>query len=164
MILRSTALFLLALLLMTCGLRAEGGTCPPGYYPVNSSSLMGCAPIPGEVYREPRAPDAPRWRKRWMSVAFGTNGFGSAIDMPSKRKAEKAALAQCREMGGKECAVNMTTYNQCIAVSRGGSTALSTRAPELQQAESMAMDGCREDKENTNCVIYYSACTYPVLR
>ena len=59
-----------------------------------------------------------------MSIAFGRNGFGAAADMLRNKKARNVALAQCRDMGGTECYINMTTHNQCIAVARGGVAAL----------------------------------------
>jgi hypothetical protein len=145
--------------------RAEGGTCPQGYYPVNTPGVMGCAPIPGSgsdrSSSAPRDP-GPQWQTRWLSVVFGNNGFGAAVDMPSKRKAENAALAQCRAMGGTACYVNMTTYNQCIAVARGGHTAPSAGAHDQETAESLAIRECMKDAKNANCEIYYSACSYPV--
>jgi hypothetical protein len=144
---------------------AEGGTCPQGYYPINSPGVVGCAPIPGYGSGGssglPAAP-GPQWKTQWISVAFGNNGFGAAVDMPSKRKAEKAALAQCRSMGGTGCHINITNYNQCIAVARGGNTAMSVGAPEQKTAEMRAIEGCTKDTKNSNCEIYYSACSYPV--
>ena len=151
--------------LLTADLKAEGGTCPPGYYPFNSPGVMGCAPMPGNGGEDsgdwPTEP-APKWKTQWIAIAYGNNGFGAAPDMPSKGKAEKAALAQCREMGGIDCHINMTTYNQCVAVVGGGHTASSAGAADLETAESSAMGDCKGDSENTSCEVYYSACSYPV--
>lgn len=144
---------------------AEGGTCPQGYYPVDSPGVMGCAPIPGgesEGYENPPPDPGPQWKTQWASIAFGNNGLGVSTNMSSKRQAEKAALAQCREMGGTGCYINLTTYNQCVAVAGGGHTAPTAGAADQETAESMVMDDCRKDMKNTNCRIYYSACSYPV--
>ena len=162
---RISSFFVCALFLAAVDAWAEGGTCPQGYYPVNSPGVMGCAPIPGggsEGYENPPPDPGPRWKTQWVSIAFGKNGLGASTNMPSKRQAEKAALAQCREMGGTGCHINLTTYNQCVAVAGGGHTAPSAGAGDQETVESIVMDDCRKDKENTNCEIYYSACSYPV--
>lgn len=154
-----------AVLLITGDLNAEGGTCPQGYYPVNSPGVMGCAPIPdygsqdsGDSPYEP----TPRWKTQWVSIAFGVNGLGVAPNMPSKRKAEKAALDKCREMGGMDCHINLTTYNQCVAVAGGGHTAPTAGAADLKTAESLVMEDCVKDPANKECKVYYSACSYPI--
>jgi len=154
-----------ALFSVTVEAWAEGGTCPQGYYPVNSPGVMGCAPIPGgegEGYGNPPLDPGPQWKTQWVSIAFGNNGFGAATHMPSKRKAESKALAQCREMGGTGCHVNLTTYNQCVAVASGGHTAPSAGASDQETAESIAMNDCMADEKNASCEIYYAACSYPV--
>lgn len=162
-IFRVTAVSLLAFIAMTFDLRAEGGACPPGYYPISSPGFTNCAPIPGGGEGSRPAPrDEPVWKTQWLSIAFGNNGFGAATDMPSKRKAEKAALAQCRDMGGTECYINMTIHNQCIAVARGGVTAPSASAYELKEAEDIALAQCAKNDRNSNCALYYSACSYAV--
>ena len=164
MIFRVTAVSLLAYGAMTFDLRAEGGVCPPGYYPISSPGFTNCAPIPGggNGGSRPAPRDEPVWKTQWLSIAFGKNGFGAATDMPSKKKAETAALAQCRDIGGIECYINMTTHNQCIAVARGGVTAPSAGADGLEEAQSLALAECAKDKRNGNCELYYSACSYPV--
>ena len=138
---------------------AEGGTCPEGYYPVNSPGVMGCAPIPGSGLPQEQVIE---WEDRWISVAFGKNGFGAAVDMPSKRKAEKLAIANCKQMGGLDCHINLTTYNQCIAVAGGGHTAPTAGASNKKIAESIVMKDCADDRLNSSCEIYFSACSYPV--
>jgi hypothetical protein len=161
---RVTGVSLFAFVAMTFDLRAEGGVCPPGYYPISSPGFTNCAPIPGggNSGSGPAPRDEPVWKTRWMSIAFGMNAFGAATDMPSKQKAEKAALAQCRDMGAKDCYINMTTHDQCIAVARGGVTAPSASAYELNEAEDIALEECGKDQRNSNCELYYSACSYSV--
>ena len=164
MMFRVTGVSLFAFGAMTFDLRAEGGVCPLGYYPISSPGFTNCAPIPGggNTGSRPAPRDEPVWKTRWLSIAFGKDGFGAATDRPSKREAEKVALAQCRGMGGTQCSINMTTSNQCIAVARGGVTAPSASAYELNEAEDIALKECGKDKRNSNCELYYSACSYPV--
>jgi Domain of unknown function (DUF4189) len=163
-IFRVTGVLLLAFVAMTLDLRAEGGVCPPGYYPISSPGFTNCAPIPGGGNSgSTLAPhDEPVWKTQWLSIAFGKNGFGAATEMPSKRKAEQVALAQCRDMGGTQCHINMTTYNQCIAVARGGVTAPSAGAHELEEAKALALAECEKDDRNSYCELYFSACSYPI--
>jgi hypothetical protein len=79
---------------------AEGG-CPLGTYPANPPATNVCNPLP-----DSQAPAQPqgRWETRWGAIAIGSTasggGVGVVADMPTKRKAEKAAMSQCKTTGG----------------------------------------------------------------
>ena len=139
---------------------AEGGSCPDGYYPIGGQGFQGCAPIPT---RENPPPDpGPQWVTRWGAIAYdATLGrIGSIEDMPSKRKADKAALTQCKRKGGKSCKVIASYYNQCGAMAWGNGFFAAWRAPEREQAESNAINECSQG--TGQCQVFYSGCSYPV--
>ena len=142
---------------------AEGGTCPPGFYPVNSPGVMGCAPIPNNDRTSAQtAPAAPRWKTTWG--AFATDGpsaaLGASVGMPNKRKAEKFALAQCREKGGKNCEIDMTFYNQCAVLVTGDRVYNTSHAATVEEASRLGIAEC--EREDVNCRVYYSDCSLPV--
>lgn len=153
---------LFLILLATAGAaHAEGGTCPPGYYPVNSPGVMGCAPITnsesGGVQRT-----APRaaWADRWGAIATdGENSIlGTSVGMRSKRQAEKTALTQCREKGGNQCEVDLAFYNQCAVLVTGDRMFTTQGAASAEEAARIGMERC--NKTDVNCHVYYSDCSF----
>lgn len=159
----SAALALLAGVLGLTGdpARAEGGTCPSGYYPVNSPGVMGCAPIPGyDGSDEPEAA-GPRWESRWGAVAAGGTGFGDAKGLPSRRAAEKLAMQKCRETAKEPSGCKIYSFANTCAALAWGVDAYSWQVNEdLNFATSEAMRQC--GKMTTDCQIFYSACMAPV--
>jgi hypothetical protein len=105
--------------------------------------------------------DEPQWENRYIAIAFGKKGYGAAADMPSKRKAEKAALAQCQKMGGEDCHIAATDSNGCIGVAINSS---GNGVPEYgvtkEDAGERALKKCAQDQKNMPCEIYYSACSF----
>lgn len=141
--------------------RAEGGTCPPGYYPVNSPGVMGCAPIPGYGGSDEAAPPEPRWESRWGAVAAGGEGFGTVENLPSRRLAEKQALQKCREMANEPTRCKIYSFANTCAAFAWGVDAYSWQVNEdLNVATSAAMRQC--GTMTTDCQIFYSACMAPV--
>jgi hypothetical protein len=136
-------------------------TCPVGSYPVGGGNAgwEGCVPMNDSA---PPPPPGPEWRTQWIAIALGGTGFGAGIDMPSKQKAEKEALAQCRRSTKDKCRIAGVTYNQCMATADSGVSAMNFRAPKLQDAEQGALQYCRESEPNANCRIHFSHCSYPV--
>ena len=156
-------LMLLILLATARVANAEGGTCPPGYYPVNSLGVIGCAPTPNsENGGGRRAVPKATWADRWGAIA--TDGpsaaLGASVGMPNKRKAEKFALAQCREKGGKNCEIDMTFYNQCAVLVTGDRVYNTSHAATVEEASRLGIAEC--EKEDVNCRVYYSDCSLPV--
>lgn len=147
--------------------RAEGGTCPPGYYPIggDSAGWSSCAPIPdadGDTSSQPPVIDSPAWKSQWIAIAVGAGAFGVGKDQPSRRKAEKNALAECKSKGGKACQVRVATYNQCAAIAGGSTTLISAWDQTLQEVKERSMRFCGQKPGNENCQIYYADCSYPV--
>ncbi|HFK2948040.1 TPA: DUF4189 domain-containing protein [Stenotrophomonas maltophilia] len=98
--------------------RAEG-RCPPGQYPIGGQGVGGCAPIPGSgtdgVQSGPIA--TGRWIKTWGAIAgaASTGDMGASVGRRSKREAVSEALARCATHGAKDCKIDTTYKNQCVA-------------------------------------------------
>ena len=144
--------------------RAEGGTCPPGYYPINSPGVMGCAPIPdydGSDESDEWSPPQPEWESRWGATVMGGGGFGASSNQRSKKQARKLAKQEClKNNGGKGCDDVSWYANQCVAVAGGQQIAVTMQAPERAEAERLAVADCNlRDRE---CTVLYAACSFPV--
>jgi len=159
-------LALLSLLLSLVGTsvtaHAEGGTCPNGYYPVNSPGVMGCAPIPGYNHQQAAPqPPPPRWEDRWGAIATdGIKGvLGSAADMVSRREAESAALIDCQAKGGSGCKLDISYSNGCGAMVVGDhGYSIESRSTKSEASEK-ATKAC--SAKDTNCHAYFSTCSPP---
>ena len=157
----AVALFLLCTLNMA---HAEGG-CPPGQYPQQGQGWQTCVPIPGgsaddQASQPIHVPSG--WRSQWQAVATDTSkgimGTSTGIDTPEG--SVSAALADCKRKGGVNCQTEIAYGNGCIALVFGDKLMNSKGANNLRQAEQSAMNKCKE--EDTNCHVYYSACSLPI--
>lgn len=160
------ALFACGLLLIMGSAFAEGGSCPPGYYPIGGQGSAGCAPMPeygaSEDKTNERETIQPIWEARWGAISVDTsNGkFGIGKSMPTKKQAEEAASYECEEEGGKNCVIDLSYYNQCAAVAWGAAYVTTASAETKEQASLRAAQTCGE--RTSNCKIYYSDCSFPV--
>ncbi|WP_454831791.1 DUF4189 domain-containing protein [Pseudoxanthomonas wuyuanensis] len=154
-------LVFLALCAIANSASAEGGTCPPGYYPHNSPGVMGCAPIPGYAIPTGGSPATQqpslRWDERWGAIATdpdaGTVGTVSA--QRSRRAAELGAIERC---GSKGCKVLVAYANQCAALAwRPGTQAFGTD-PNAEIAEKRALESCG-DGNALACKVIYAECS-----
>lgn len=156
------------LLLAAGAAQAEGG-CPYGQTPRQMGAVMGCVPGGNDPpLQQQQQPVGPRWETRWGAIAIDkapTNaGLGVVTGMASKRRAEKAAMADCEAKGGAGCKVSLAYRNQCAVVVAGyyGSTqgySISQGAPTVREAAEIGMRECESDGA-TGCTLYYSACSY----
>lgn len=140
---------------------AEGGTCPPGYYPVNSPGVMGCAPMPDGTAQS--VDTGPSWMTTWGAIATDNTVavIGSVVGRRSKREAEKSAIERCRANGGtKKCKISLAYYNQCGVMAIGDSFAVTHGAGTAEEASKVALDRC--SRETPNCRVVLSECSYPV--
>jgi hypothetical protein len=154
-------IFCFLLLFFASPVLAEGGTCPPGYYPVNSPGVMGCAPMPGGS-AEP-VDTGPSWMTTWGAIAADGDKqvVASSFNKGSKRKAESAAIKECRAKGGsKKCKTWVSFYNQCGALAAGDSQAVAFRAGTIEEASRGAVKDC--SALTPNCRIVQTVCSYPV--
>ena len=143
------------------------GRCPDGYFPVGGGNAGwdGCAPMDGGVgsASQPPANLGPSWATRWGAIAAGGGGFGTPENALSKRKAEKAALKQCKATAGTSssaCKVITSYYNQCAAISWGDNGKSGwANWPQIADVQTAALNTC--GKVTTNCKLYYAGCSYP---
>lgn len=80
-------------------------------------------PAPSEEQSAPQVPQG-YWETRWDAIAIGSTATGGGVgvskDMINKRKAEKAAMLQCKATGGgKSCRIARSYYNQCAVIAWG---------------------------------------------
>ncbi|WP_082578547.1 DUF4189 domain-containing protein [Lysobacter sp. Root690] len=158
---------LLVLLGLSQLAQAEQG-CPDGLYPGGAAPGQICIPMPGYGINGNSGGEVqgaePRWATRWGAVAVGEDSKGSGIlgkaeSFPSKRKAEKAALANCEAKDGHDCEITHAYYDQCVAVAWGDTLVSTASAENSEKASQLAVEKC--GKSSTNCGIYYTGCSYP---
>ena len=175
-------LHLLVTLMSLSSVALAEGNCPAGFYPIGGQGVQGCAPIPGRAV--PQAQGQPRatpgvWEDRWGAIADdsadrlgATLVTGVVRSRGSEAEAKRMALAECVRLGGKECAVRMTYYNQCVAIAdpmnvKGGSPvgqAVIARAPSEAKARANAVSSCSRLRNGQVCEIAYSACSFAEFR
>ncbi|MES2312332.1 MAG: DUF4189 domain-containing protein [Pseudomonadota bacterium] len=159
---------LISLLFLCTGVvHAEGG-CPPGMIPASGTDINSCAPIPPGYYSnqqhvQPQPPQPPaQWKDQWGAIAtdFAHSSAGASVNQPNREAAEQAAIANCQSNGGSTCKVELWYINQCaaMAVSDTGHNAKAGATPDA--ANQAAMKVCSEAGD-TNCRVYYSACSLP---
>ncbi len=163
-------LLTISTLLLVCSAATYAAyPCPDG--PTQGETIVGmeggfpiCESAPQSNRDDSANYDDSQWEDRWISVASGDKGFGfgAATDMPSKRKAENTALEQCRKVGGKDCRIDLTTNNACIAIANGQLSFSVYGYYYKKRAEYLALERCAKDPKNAPCAIYYSACSFAV--
>ncbi|WP_425493959.1 DUF4189 domain-containing protein [Lysobacter gummosus] len=78
--------------------------------------------------------------------------------MRSKRAARSAAMAQCKQLGGKKCKIEFVCFNQCGVIVAGAKTFSTSAAPTIEDATEMSMDTCRKSGDE-GCYLYFSYCS-----
>jgi hypothetical protein len=133
--------------------------CPPGSVPIGGGNAgwVGCSPVPGSTV----APNpGPAWSTRWGAIATANGGIvGVAEHSSSRKKAEKAAMKQCKAKRGRDCSISLSFGNQCGALAWGDTALYSTASGERASAETLALQKCSEHTQS--CKVFYSACSYP---
>ncbi|WP_157754052.1 DUF4189 domain-containing protein [Lysobacter capsici] len=158
-----TKLFvLMAALMFTGGVAA----CPPGTVPQQGVGWQGCAPVPGSAGSNNSGgrttTPKPVWADQWGAFAIDVStGIGVSKNMPNKRKAEKAALAQCKKKGGEHCKVKIAFYNQCAVIVSGDTGHNAASAASIERATELSMETCIKSGDS-NCELYFSECSFPV--
>lgn len=149
------ALRLLALLCLLFAFELPvSAQCRVGSGPDQGDGVPYCSQLPAPA---PSAPNEPVWATRWGAIATADGVFGAVVGLASERKAEKAAMQQCKAKGGRNCGVIVSYYNQCAALAWGENGENAARGPYLNEVETTAMAGCSERSQN--CKLYYSACS-----
>lgn len=157
---------LLALALMSLsGLAQAENGCPAGYQPwrIPIQSADDCVPIPNYGNESTPAQPQARWATRWGAIAVDNANaeIGAVVGMPSKRQAKKAALKQCGEKKKGKCQVELTYYNQCAVVITADNGHNMSGAATVEAATRAGLQTCISSGD-TNCRVYYSACSPPV--
>jgi len=103
------------------------------------------------------------WETRWGAFASDTKSgaVGVATGLASKGKAEKAAIAHCRDKGGSDCRPLLAYFNQCAAVAWGDGTLQASSAARREEAEERALGLCARDGKS--CEIFFSECSFSEL-
>ena len=148
---------------MLCSSANAIAQCAPG---IPGGGNPSC--VPPSVFYDSLPPTSPppslgpQWETRWGAIVSGGGGFGASVNMPSKRKAEKIALKQCKDSGGRNlCTVKTAYYNQCAAIAWGENSEYAVATALTADISQMnAVKGCSD--LGVNCKIFYSGCSYPV--
>lgn len=136
---------------------AEGG-CPEGQFPQQYGTTMGCTTMNAGGNQ----PVAPVWADRWGAIANDRKGvFGIVSNLPSKRKAEKAAINECHKRGGGACVIDFTYHNQCVALGSNEDVTNTASGPDIDEVKIRAVRDC-ESRSNKKCIVFYSGCSTAV--
>ncbi|MHB1057819.1 MAG: DUF4189 domain-containing protein [Rhodanobacter sp.] len=155
-------------MLLAGGAHAEGN-CPPGQYPIGApqgqAGPQGCAPIPGysNQGQNPAQPAPPQWADRWGAIAsYVPKGIlGTSSNLPNPEQAKQAAIMDCQAKGASTCKIEISYGNQCVAMIVGHPGYSIAVGPTANDAEQSGMKMC-SDGGDTNCHVYYSACSLPI--
>ena len=132
------------------------GGCPPGMHLEGFSCVYDQSPSRSR-------PPAQQWVTRWGAIAIGSTasggGFGASTRMKSKRKAEAAAVKECKSSGGGSTCKVFAYYDQCAVVAWGTRSYTIQSAESLEIATRLAVDGC--SVKTDDCQVFYSGCSYP---
>ncbi|MGN6091066.1 MAG: DUF4189 domain-containing protein [Luteibacter jiangsuensis] len=143
---------------------AEGG-CPPGQVPQQGNGWRACVPLNNGT-PQPGPSDSfvgPRWTARWISLAVDSDKavLGKSNESRTQDQAEQSAMADCASQGGTACHVLVSAKNSCVAMVVGASQLTSISRPTKLQAETAAMETCKNTPDK-NCSVYFSACAMAV--
>lgn len=140
--------------------------CPPGLIPYatgQGGGVAACGPDPSynQQSQQPMS-RPPRWADQWGALASDDAAgiLGVSKDMPTKRSAEDAAMAECKAKGGTKCR-NIANYqNECAAMVVGHAGYRIFFGKTTENAIASGMKTC--NAENSGCHVYYSACSDPI--
>ena len=120
---------------------------------------------PGQQQAPPQQAPQPSgyWEKTWGAIAPSPKGgvLGTALGASSKEEAERLALEDCKAKGGGACKVDIAYHNQCAVMVLGSRFLNTARAATIAEASDLGLEYCRE--KDSDCRVYYSACTEPVF-
>lgn len=136
-------------------------------HPIQGQGWSGCAP---NYEVQPQHQQAPRsslgiWVNRWGAIATYEPGgvLGISTNMSSDAEAKQAAMADCQAKGGREnCKLQLSYVNGCAVLLVGDRFFNASAAETIDKATRLGMKVCTKNG-NTNCHVYYSACSLPFL-
>jgi hypothetical protein len=101
--------------------------------------------------------------RNWGAVAISRSSkiYGVAQGSLTRNDAEKAALKDCADRGGGDCALALSGENQCFAVaSQIAGISAAAAAPSVGEASRQAVVTCnRERTEIWSCALSISFCS-----
>jgi len=147
-----------AALLIAGNLALAQTACPQGV--AAGGAQCGPATLVNPKYGERVPPETNiLWADRWGAIASDNVAtYGIVTDLPSKRKARRAAVDECKRRGGGDCVVAREFVNQCAVVIAGDSGTNIVNAVTVKRATHLAMQDC-ESQGNKSCWIFWSGCS-----
>lgn len=133
---------------------AERATVGPTSQPATPSSFRNSA---GEIL------GGDLTSRNWGAVAISRSSkvYGVAQGSPTRNDAENAALKDCADRGGSDCALALSGENQCFAVaSQIAGIPAAAAAPSVEEASRQALVTCSlERREILSCALSISFCS-----
>lgn len=166
-------LLVLGFLTATGWARAEQG-CAAGFYPGGSQPNGAiCIPIPGYGTTNNVTtpwPSSPNWKLTWGAIAWdpATGDIDGAVDLRSRGKAKREALARCAGLRAGKCEVLLSYTGQCAVVAWplnveiGTMGVIAQSGSSIEEASQLGIAKCGQSS-GSECMIVYSDCTSPVL-
>ena len=104
------------------------------------------------------------WETTWGALAPSPVGgvLGVALGASSEEEAKRLALEDCEVKGGGACETEFAYHNQCAVMVLGQKNYHIVGAGSVATASEYGVEVC-EERGDTNCNVYYSACTEPVF-
>jgi hypothetical protein len=138
--------------------------------PIQGQGWTGCAPInpsqPSSQGQQPQALQRPPelWQDHWGAIATYEPGgvLGVATNMLNESEAKQSAMADCEAKGGgSNCKFQLAYRNGCAVLLVGDKAFNAVSDATIDKATQSGMKICTANG-NTNCHVYYSACSLPV--
>jgi hypothetical protein len=129
----------------SCQWRPQGPQ-GPGLYD------MGGRPCSSSAAQAP----TPRYMSRWGAIATSdtTVKMGVSFGETSRRIAEQQAMERC---GTRDCRIDFTYHDQCVAVAWGNGYSTMSSAMTLDEATAMSLQRCRA--QASQCKTVYTECS-----
>lgn len=128
--------------------------CPIGSVALKGNGWEGCSLLP-----DSGEPEKPKWVSRWGAIAVdaGKPAMGASHSTPSKKRAERDAIDQCRKKGGTKCEIEIAYYNQRVSMVTGDGAYFVQTNDSESVASARGMERCSDAQ--TGCRVFYSACS-----
>ena len=156
-------MMVLTMLLLGGGAASAQTACPSGVAAGSAQCGPSSLVSPDESGSRARGRQLlpeEKWADGWGAIAGdGESAIGVATDFPSKRKAKKAALNDCKERGGGRCKVTYTFVNQCAAIILGDTMYATAAARTKHDAVDRGTQKCQEEGQ-ANCRVFWSGCSW----
>lgn len=139
-------------------------------HPVNSPAYHAVHNAQSPYYTGPKQqqqlpPPQPTgyWEKTWGALVGDPQKgvMGTAVGASTEQQAIQLAITDCKSKGGGGCTDEFTYKNQCAVMVIGDKGSTRGSAASIEEATASGMRECSQN--DTNCRVYYSACTEPIF-